>query len=323
MQDLENSRPSTDDLSYIGIDVSKSHLDIFIHPEQVVFRLSNDKQGHRQLNQRLKNLEVSLVVMEATGKYHRAAHRSLVSNGVEVAVVNPFRTRAFANSLGRWAKNDAIDAKMLALYGAMTLPRSVQPASKVLEGIKELVGACQNAKVDRARLSNQLGESKVACVRARLKARIRQLDRHIAGFDSEIMRLIEVDPAMAQRFSIITSVPGLGPVNAATMIAEMPELGSCDEKQIAALAGVAPMVRQSGSFTGKAHIRGGRKAVRNLLYMAALSAIRAYPEMKSFKNRLMSKSKEFKCAITAVMRKLIVLINVLIRENRKWNPIAP
>ena len=323
MQDLENPRQSSDGLSYIGIDVSKSYLDIFIYPEQTAFRLSNNKQGHRQLNQRLKSLEILLVVMEATGKYHRAVHRSLVSNGVKVAVVNPFRTRAFANSLGRWAKNDAIDAKVLALYGAMTLPRSVQPASKALEDLKELVGAGQNAKADRARLSNQLGESKVACVRAQLKARIRQLDRHIAKFNAMIMRLIKADPAMVQRFAIITSVPGLGPVNAATMIADMPELGSCDEKQIAALAGVAPMVRQSGNFTGKAHIRGGRKAVRRLLYMAALSAIRTYPEMKSFHCRLMAKGKEFKRAITAVMRKLIVLINTLIKENRIWSPIAP
>jgi len=323
MQDLENSRHSTDVASYIGIDVSKSQLDIFVHPHEIIFKVSNDKQGHKQLNRRLKSIGPLLVVMEATGKYHRAAHRALVANAIDVAIVNPYRTHAFTHSLGQWAKTDAIDAKMLALYGAMIQPQAVKPAPRVLECLRELVSARRNAKVDRARLSNQFSESIISFVRTRLKARICQLERHIASLDGEIRRLIKADPAMAQRFAIITSVPGLGPVNATTMIAEMPELGSCDEKQIAALVGVAPMAHESGSFKGKRRIRGGRKAVRDPLYMAALSAIKAYPAMKAFQNRLLANGKEFKRAITAVMRKLIVLINALIRENRKWTPIAP
>ena len=323
MQDLENSRPSTDGTSYIGIDVSKSHLDVYVHPHNILFQVSNDKQGHKQLNRRLKNIGPLLVIMEATGKYHRAAHRALVANTIDVAIVNPYRTHAFTHSLGQWAKTDAIDAKMLALYGAMIQPQVVKPTPRPLECLRELVSARRNAKADKTRLSNRLGESKSLFVRTRLKARIRQLERHIASFDVEIARLIKTDPNMAKRFAIITSVPGLGPVNAATMIGEMPELGSCDEKQIAALVGVAPMANESGSFKGKRRIRGGRKAVRDPLYMAALSAIKIYPAMRTFQNRLMANGKEFKRAITAVMRKLIVLINVLIKENRKWTPIAP
>ncbi len=152
---------------------------------------------------------------------------------------------------------------------------------------------------------------------------MKQTARHIADFDKQVRALIKADPAMARRYEIITSVPGLGPVNAATMIAEMPELGACDEKQIAALTGVAPMARDSGAFKGKRHIRGGRKPIRDALYMAAVAAVRTSPGMKTFFNRLIDNGKLYKVAITAVMRKLIILVNTLINQNRLWTKIAP
>jgi len=323
MQDLEQPRPSNETVSYIGIDVSKRYLDVFVYPEEIAFSVSNDKQGHKQLNRQLRKFGEVRVIMEATGKYHRRPHRALCANGIEVAIVNPFRSHAFARSLGQLAKTDAIDAKMLAHFGRMIQPPTVEPQPRALEYLRELIGARRNAKAEKTRVSNQLGEATGVFVRTRLKARLRQLERHIDNFNAEIMRLIKADPAMVRRFNIITSVPGLGPVNATTMIAELPELGHCDEKQIAALAGVAPMANESGGFKGKRRIRGGRKTVRDPLYMAAITAIKTYPAMKSFQSRLIDKGKQFKIAITAVMRKLIVLINALIKENRLWAPIAP
>jgi len=323
MQDLENSEPVTDAVSYIGIDVSKSRLDIFVHPGEQSYHVSNTAAGHRQLTGRLKRLGPVFVTLEATGKYHRAVHRALAERAIAVAVINPRRARSFSQSLGQLAKTDHIDARMLALYGAMLSPGAALPVSKSLEDLKELVTARRQGVADRTAMYNQLGECSLTFVRKRLTARIRQVSRHIADYDKHIRALIKVEPVLARRYEIITSVPGLGPVNAITMIAGMPELSTCDEKQIAALTGVAPMARDSGSFKGKRHIRGGRKPIRDALYMAAVTAARSNAQIKAFFKRLIDKGKLFKVAITAVMRKLIILVNALIRQNRIWQPITP
>jgi len=323
MQDLENSRHVTDGVSYIGIDVSKSCLDIFVHPAAQAYHVNNDAAAHKQLAGKLKRLGQVFVVLEATGKYHRAVHRALAAHNIAVALINPYRSRSFSQSLGQLAKTDHIDARMLALYGAMLSPEATLPVDKALEDLKELVVARRQSVADRTGVSNQLGECQSIFVKTRLKARLKQLERHIADYDKQIRLVIKQDPAMKRRFEIITSVPGLGPVNAITMIAEMPELGSCNDKQVAALTGVAPMARDSGTFKGKRRIRGGRKPVRDALYMAAVTAVRSSSAMKTFYNRLIDNGKPYKVAITAIMRKLVILVNALINKNRLWQPIAP
>lgn len=323
MQDLEFSGPKTDPAVYIGIDVSKRMLDVYIHPTGERLRVSNDASGHKQLTQRCLTKAAKLVIVEATGRYHRAVHRALHASGQPVSVINPLRARRFADALGQLAKTDAIDARLLALYGARMQPRASTPSALAMEELRGLVGAWRTAKADRVALSNQLEETESRFVRTRLSRRLRQLDAQIIDFGRAIKAQIKADPALDRTMAIITSVPGLGFVNAATLLAELPELGRCRDKQIAALVGVAPMCRQSGNWRGKASIRGGRKTVRNTLYMAAVSAAKWNPGLKVFYQRLIENGKPAKVALTAVMRKLIILTNTLIKENRKWSITPP
>ncbi len=319
MQDLESTGTS----SYTGIDVSKSRLDVHIEPSGERFDVANSKQGIRQLVRRLVKIGPKLIVFEATGKYHRHLHRALAQAGLACAVINPRKARHFAEALGELAKSDTIDARILALYAKLLEPEHNAPASQDIEELKELVAARRAAVDDRTALSNQIGDTGSRRLAQLMRQRLARINREISTIEQWIKAMIKADEGLTRRYKIILSMPGMGPVNAMTCLAEMPELGSCSDKQIAALAGLAPFVRQSGKWAGKRRIKGGRKPVRDGLYMAALTAIRCNPASKAFYNRLIEKGKLFKIAITAVMRKLIILANTLIRENRTWQPIAP
>lgn len=319
MQDLESTGTSY----YIGIDVSKTRLDVHIDPTGERFIVDNSKQGLRQLVHRLAKIVSRLIVFEATGKYHRHLHRALATAGLPCAMINPRQARHFAMALGQLAKTDAIDARVLALYARHLAPQINPPASQAIEELKELVSARRAAVGERTGLSNRIGETANRQLLQLLRTRYKQINREIAKIEQWIKALIEADDGLTKRHQIIISMPGMGPVNAMTCLAEMSELGCCSDKQIAALAGVAPMARESGSWAGKRRIKGGRKTVRDSLYMAALAAARSDPDMKALYKRLTEKGKLHKVAITAVMRKLIILANTLIRENRQWQPIAP
>lgn len=319
MQDLESTGTSL----YIGIDISKSYLDVHIEPTGERFGLANSKPGLRQLVRRLIKNRPKLIVFEATGKHHRQLHRALSEVGLPCAVINPRQARHFAQALGQLAKTDAIDARILALYARHLAPQVNAPASQTIEELKELVSARRAAVGERTALSNRIGETANRQLLQLLRARYKQINREIAKIEQWIKILIKADEGLTRRYQIIVSMPGMGPVNAMTCLAEMSELGCCNDKQIAALAGVAPMARESGSWAGRRHIKGGRRTVRDSLYMAALAAARSDPDMKAFYQRLTAKGKLHKVALTAVMRKLIILANTLIRENRDWQPIAP
>jgi len=319
MQDLESTGTSY----YIGIDVSKTRLDIHIEPTGERLDVDNSKQGLRQLVHRLAKAVPKLIVFEATGKYHRHLHRALADAGLACAMINPRQARHFAKALGQLAKTDAIDARMLALYARHIAPQINAPASQAIEQLKELVSARRAAVAERTALSNRISETANRQLQQLLRSRHRQINREIDKIKHWINALIKADEGLTRRYQIIISMPGMGPVNAMTCLAEMSELGCCTAKQIAALAGVAPMARESGKWAGKRCIKGGRKAVRNGLHMAALSAARTDPNIKAFYKRLTMKGKLHKVALTAVMRKLIILANTLIRENREWQPIAP
>lgn len=319
MQDLEqNGQPL-----YLGIDVSKRCLDVHAHPKGQRWQLSNDRAGLAQLIKALAGRQIGGIVFEATGKYHRPLHRALYDAGLPCAMINPRHARHYAKALGIEAKTDALDAHMLALFAMQVQPQSKPPTAENLNQLKELVAARRAAAQSRTAAQNRLGETSLPLLRQLARARIKQLEQQTCRIESAIHTLITSDPALDARYQIILSIPGMGPVNAFTCLAEMPELGSADAKQIAALAGLAPMARDSGLFKGKRCIRGGRKTVRNALYMAALAASKCNPDLKAFYQRLIQKGKPPKSALTAVMRKQIILANTLIAQNRKWTPKMP
>jgi len=323
MQGEEMSEQRTADAVYMGIDVSKSVLDVHLHPQGESLRFANDRHGLRALRRRLAGLRVALVVMEPTGPWHKAVHHSLDEAGYPVALVNPYRSRKFADALGRLAKTDRIDARVLALYGALLEPRITPPARPGLNQLGALVAARRATIGDRTALRNRLAANPGGLVRRQLQARLAMVDRHLKRLEAEIAAHIQKMPELERANRLLLSIPGVGKVAAMTLVADMPELGQCSRQQIAALAGVAPMNWDSGTLRGRRIIKGGRAHVRNTLYMAAVAASRCNPDLRAFYQRLIQNGKKPKLALTAVMRKLIIIANTLIAENRTWEPIKP
>jgi transposase len=308
---------------YVGIDVCKAWLDVHVHPIGQTFRVPNTRNGLTQLKRRLANLHVALIAMEATGKFHREAHRNLHASGFVVAVINPLRSRLFAEATGQLAKTDTVDARMLALLAAMLEPKAKAPPPEALEILQEIVRGREAFVAQRTALLNQLGTAKTACLRQQIRRQLKTLEGAIERLETEIERRIAANPALARRFAILTSIPGLGKIAAATLLANFAELGACTPKQAAMIAGLAPIACDSGDTKGQRHIRGGRASLRTGIYMAALAATRFNADLKCFYDRLIANGKQPKVAITAVMRKLIALANTLIPQDRLWQPLHP
>ena len=310
---------------YIGCDVSKRWLDIFIHPLGQHMRLSNDRQGFRRLKRVLHHFDVALIVLEATGRWHRPAWRALADDGFAVATVNPYRARRFAQAMGMVEKSDRIDARMLALMAESLRPAAMAPPDKALEELQELVNFLHALKADMVACKNRIKAARQAFIQREARRRLQALLRSIARVEKRIAELITADEKLAARQAILLSIPGIGPVTAVTLLALLSEMGSLPGKAIAKLAGVAPLAHESGAWKGLRRIQGGRMQVRNMLYMAAISAgVRgANPQLRAVYERLRQGGKPAKVAIVAVMRKLLVLANRLITENRKWTPTPP
>lgn len=303
---------------YVGIDVCKDRLDVHLHPIGQRLSVTNDTTGIKRLKRELARHEVALVVMEATAKFHRLAQRSLSQSGLAVAVVNPLRSRLFAEALGTRAKTDRVDARMLAILGETLTPRAMPPTPQAIETLQELVHARNAATADRTALANRLGASQVAFLKYELKRRLKSLDSHIERLATQIASQIAQDAALARRYDILLSIPGVGPVVAPALIADLPELGSLDRHAIACLAGLAPFANDSGSKQGPRSIKGGRAHPRRALYWAALSAAKHNPDLAVFYKRLKDNGKLKKVALTAVMRKLVILANTLLKDDRLW-----
>lgn len=309
--------------SYIGIDICKAWMDIFIYPSGREYHIANTKAGHKQLAVKLKKLSVTLIVMEATGKYSRAPHRALHQNGFPVSVINPYRSRKFSDVLGQLAKTDQIDARMLALFAEKIKPDITVPPSKELEELRELSSGRKGMVLERQALKNRLRTCNSKVVKRCLKSQIKMMKRHIEKLEEEILELIKTIPTLMRRYDILCSIPGIGDVTASCLLSDLPELGQCSAEQIAALAGLAPMNWDSGDMRGKRMIKAGRKTVRNSLYMSAMAAKRANPDMAGFFDRLVQNGKKKKVALIAVMRKQAVLANALIRDDRLWTATKP
>lgn len=307
----------------IGIDISKDHLDAHELPDGRTGRFDNGQAGFDSLKGWLPAPEhTDRLVYEATGPYHAALERQFA--GVYPLVkVNPLQARRFAQAQGTRAKTDAVDARMLARMGAALALAPQQPLPESLRDLKELQVARAALVKDQTRLSNRLQTQRVSFVRQQGEARLALIRQHLRDIDAEITTRIGADATQQRRHQIIRSIPGFGAVSAAAILIEMPEIGTLNCKQAASLAGLAPMTRQSGHWTGQAFIQGGRHHLRHALYMPAIAALRFNPDLKAKYHALRAAGKPAKVAITVLMRKLIVMANQLVKADRLWTPKTP
>jgi len=305
---------------FIGIDVSKAHLDIARWGHNRTWQTTNDRRGIAQLVRQLQALQPGLIVTEATGGYERALAEALSGAALAVAVVDPRRVRAFARANGQLAKTDRLDAQTIAHFAQVVQPHPRPrpcPARTYLAGLvarrRQLLGTLQQERNRRRHVHPQL--------QARLEAHIAWLAAEVKTLEQDMQTFLQTQTPWQAQAALLQSAPGVGPVTAATLLADLPELGHLDRKQIAALVGVAPMNKDSGGRRGKRRTQGGRAALRSTLYMATLTATRFNPVIKAFYENLLTRGKERKVALTACMRKLLVSLNAMMRDQRAW--LAP
>jgi len=306
---------------FVGIDVSKAHLDVAVRPDEIEWRSPNTDAGAREAANKLKDLDPDLVVLEATGGMEIPAASALAVLGVPIAVVNPRQVRDFAKSTGRLAKTDALDARVLAHFAEAVRPEPRPLPDEQARQLSALLSRRRQISEMLTAERNRL-QSADSTVRRRLKVHIRWLERELSDIDDDLNRAIKESPVWRVKDDILKSVPGIGPVVSFTLLSELPELGRINRKQIAALAGVAPFNRDSGTMAGRRTVWGGRSRVRAALYMAALVASRYNPVIRDFYLRLCAAGKPKKVALTACMRKLLLILNSMVKNNVRWNASA-
>lgn len=304
----------------IGIDVSKDRLDVCLLPAGDLFVVSRNAAGLSELAERLKGLSVRVIAIEATGGFETVVAASLASSGLPVAVVNPAQIRHFAQALGKRAKTDPIDAFVIARFAEATKP-DVRPlddeATQLLSALITRRRQIIDMIVAETHRERSVTDKMLKKSIAQLKM---ALERALSDIDTKIDEQIRSSPLWKAKEDLLSSVPGVGPITARTLIADLPELGRLSPKQIAALAGLAPYTRQSGKWRGKAFTSGGRSSVRGVLFLAAMAACRYNPVLKAFRKRLLDAGKPPKVAIIAMARKLLTILNAMIRENQPWQP---
>jgi transposase len=301
----------------IGIDVSKARLDVASRPDGAAWQVANDAAGIATLVERARALGPAAVVLEATGGPERAATAALAAAGLPVAVVNPRQVRDFAKATGKLAKTDRLDAAVLAHFAEAVRP-AVRPlpdaaARALADAVTRRQQLVEMLTAERNRLGSLAGRW-----RERAQAHVAWLRQELADLEAELARAIEASPLWRAREALLRSVPGVGPVLARTLIAEVPELGTLDRKRVAALVGVAPLNRDSGSFRGRRGVWGGRARARGALYMGALVAARCNPVIRAFYRRLLAAGKPKKVALVACMHKLLRILNALLRSQTAW-----
>jgi len=302
----------------VGIDVAKATLDLHLLPSGQAHTLPNVKAGFQQLKQLLPNPARCLIVLEATGGFEREVVAELIDAGYRVAVINPKRARDFAKALGLVAKTDRIDARVLALFAEKVQPAPSEKTPEKQAEIEQLVARRRQLIELKTQESNRWDVTYVKAAKNSIQAVINTLEAEIRGIEKIIEALVESDDEWRNKAQLIQSVPGLGSVTAATVMADVPEIGKLNRQQISALIGLAPYNRDSGAMKGKRSISGGRKSVRCVLYMAAIAARRCNPVIKAFADRLAQHGKPFKVIITACMRKLLVILNSIVKSGRPW-----
>lgn len=312
---------------WVGVDVSKRRLDVQADPMGTVFAVSNDAAGHTALIERLRALPVRGVVLEASGGYERAAHAALTEAGLPAAIINAARVRAFARALGLLAKNDRIDAAVLARYGAFVRPAPTALPDSARAELRELLAYRRQVVAELVARKSQHAHYRAAPVLAWAERALMALRAERAALDRKIGLVIGSDLALAEACRLLTGAPGVGPIpgsgprTAATLLAELPELGRLDRRQVASLAGLAPVPRDSGERRGVRVIQGGRAELRRVLYMAVLGALKAGAPIAAVYRRLVARGKPAKVALVACMRRLLVMLNAMLRTGTAWRAV--
>jgi transposase len=311
---------------FVGIDVAKAELVVAVQPNGARWTVANDERGVRTLVERLREAPQTLIVLEATGGYELLSVAGLAAAELPVVIVNPRQVRDFARATGQLAKTDRLDADILARFAAQVRP-PIRPlpsaAAQDLDAqltrrrqLLEMLGA------ERNRLGQVFGQGKRA-VRQSLKAHIAYLERELRLADTDLTAAVRRSPVWREQDDLLQSVPGVGPVLSHTLLADLPELGRLSRREIAKLVGVAPLSRDSGTFRGRRFVQGGRATVRGVLYMGALVAARWNPVIRAFYRRLVAVGKPKKLALVACMRKLLTILNVMVRTGTRWAPLHP
>jgi transposase len=305
------------DKTYIGIDICKDSLDVAVHASGKQWSFANDTAGIARLCKLLAKLEPALVVFEATGGYEMPLYLALSEAGLPVAPVNPRQIRDFARSMGKLAKTDMIDARVIAHFAsaAPELNPKPVPDTQMLKAVL----ARHNQLVEMVTMETNRLRGADKALREGIEAHIAWLKRELEDVDGKLRNLIEQNPVYREKDSILQSTPGVGPTVSAALVAQLPELGSLNRRQIAALVGVAPLNRDSGRHRGKRIVWGGRGRVRAALYMATLTAARFNPVIRSFYTRLIAAGKAKKVALTACMRKLLTILNAMLKHHTVWS----
>ena len=305
-------------LSFAGIDVSKDRLDVMVLPEEQRSSVSNDPTSWAELVEQLRALSIAAIGIEASGGYERGIMRALLSAGMPVRHVNPFKLRQFAKASGVLAKNDPLDARMIASFVAIMPTRPAQSRPPAVERLLEVLAVRRQLSAEKVAAENASRLLENAMLQRLSRRRIARLTADIDMLDERLVEIVAADAALAHRYRMLTSMPGVGPVLACTLIALLPELGRMSRKQVAALVGVAPYAFESGKLKGKRCVWGGRAPVRHVLYMAAMSASNWNPVLKRFHDRLKAAGKLPKVIIVAVMRKMITMLNAMVRDGVVW-----
>jgi len=304
----------------VGVDVAKAHLDWVLGSDGDVERIPNTRAAIRLLVKKLSGLEFESVVMESTGQYERLLFEMLGEAGISAVVVNPLRSRRFAEAVGVLAKNDAIDARMLALFGEKTEPAERPQRTKRERLLSDLAGRRRQLIGLITAEKNRLGHAQ-KCVASEIRGLIKILETRVVKIEHQIDQVIAEDANQKADFDRLQSVPGVGAKVARTLLVDLPELGTLDRRRISSLAGLAPYAKDSGQKSGNRRIHGGRAAPRSMLFLAALVGSRFNPVLKEMYDRLVDAGKPKKVALVAVARKLLTILNAIVRDQTDWKPV--
>lgn len=302
----------------VGIDVGKAQLDVYIHERDIHLTVENSTEGIRVLLAKLNRYRLTRIVLEATGRYERLLADAALAKDMPVIIVNPLVVRRYAGAVGQLAKTDKIDARIIAEYAAVIQPEVRSSSNHNVRIIKDLL-ARRRQLLTMSTMEKNRAHIMPKSLRADILRHIRHLEKQVEKLDKLLDQKIEAEGQWRDKRAIMLSMPGIGPAVVNTLLGDLPELGNLTNKQAAALAGVAPYNRDSGSLRGKRRIRGGRHSVRTILYMATLTSVQHNPVIKRFYQRLVSLGKHKKVALTACIRKMVIMLNAMLRDGKPWN----
>jgi transposase len=301
----------------VGIDVGKAMLDVCLLERNLMLQVPNEPEAIRRLVARLARYRLARIVVEATGRLEQPLVRAALARGLPVVVVSPLKVRRFAGAIGQLAKTDAIDARVIAQFGAAVRPVAYPPADPEARKIKDLIARRSQLTAMRTMEKNRRKVMPEA-LHDSIEHVIQVLDLQLEQLDRQLDKAVDRHSTWRHKRELLTSMPGIGNTVAYTLLGDLPELGSLSRKQIAALTGVAPFNRDSGRMRGKRRIRGGRASVRTALFLSAMSAVRFNPDIKCFYERLVNSGKHRKIALTACIRKIVTALNAMLRDNVRW-----